>query len=54
MTPQQTLKQINELTEALVWLSLSNEQNFPSTHGDPNEGFEITVSNAASMTSSGH
>lgn len=50
MTPKQTLKQINELTEALVGLSLSNEQNFPSTHGDPNEGFEITVSNAASMT----
>ena len=50
MTPQQTLKQVRELTEALVGLSLSNEQNFPSTHGDPNKLFEITVNNAASMS----
>ncbi len=50
MTPQQTLKQINELTEALVGLSLSNEQNFPSTHGNPNAAFEISVSTAAGMS----
>ncbi len=50
MTPQQTLKQIKALTEALVGLSLSNEQNFPATHGNPNAAFEITVSNAASMS----
>jgi hypothetical protein len=50
MTPQQTLKQIKELTEALVGLSLSNEQNFPTTHGNPKMAFEITVSNAASMS----
>lgn len=50
MTPQQTLKQITELTEALVGLSLSNEQNFPSTHGAPHAAFEITVSTAAGMS----
>jgi hypothetical protein len=50
MTPQQTLRQINELTEALVGLSLSNEQNFPATHGTTNGKFEITVNNAASMS----
>jgi len=50
MNPKDTLKQIKDLTTALVGLSLSNDQNFPSTHGDPNAGFEITVSNAASMS----
>jgi len=50
MTPQQTLKQIKGLTEALVELSLSNEQNFPTTRGSLNTAFEITVSNAARMS----
>ena len=50
MTPQQTLRQVNELTEALVGLSLSNEQNFPATHGNTNTAFEITVSTAAGMS----
>lgn len=50
MTPQQTLKQINELTQALVGLSLSNEQNFPTTQGKPNAAFEISVSTAAGMS----
>ena len=50
MTPRQTLKQVNELTEALVGLSLSNEQNFPATHGATNATFEITVSTAAGMS----
>jgi hypothetical protein len=50
MTPQQTLKQINELTQALVGLSLSNEQNFPTTQGNPNAAFEISVSTAAGMS----
>jgi hypothetical protein len=50
MTPKQTLKQINELTETLVELSLSNEQNFPSTHGDLKSEFEISVGNAAATT----
>ena len=50
MTPQQTLRQINELTQALVGLSLSNEQNFPATHGNPNTVFEITVSNASGIS----
>lgn len=49
MTPQQTLKQINELAQALVGLSLSNEQNFPTTQGKPNAAFEISVSTAAGM-----
>ena len=50
MTPQQTIKQINELTQALVRLSLSNEQNFPSTQGKPHAAFEISVSTAAGMS----
>lgn len=50
MSPIDTLKQIQDLTCAAVGLSLSNDQNFPSTHGDPNAEFEITVSNAGSMT----
>src|SRR5436190_17575606 len=50
MTPQQTLKQINELTQVLVGLSLSNEQNFPTTQGKPNAAFEISVSTAAGMS----
>lgn len=50
MTPQQTLKQINELTQALVRLSLSNEQNFPTTQGKLNAAFEISVSTAAGMS----
>lgn len=50
MTPQQTLKQINELTQALVGLSLSNEQNFPTTNGKPNAAFEISVSTASGMS----
>lgn len=50
MTPQQTLKQIKDFTEALVGLSLSNEQNFPTTQGKPNGAFEISVSTAAAMS----
>lgn len=50
MTPQQTLKQINELTLAFVKLSLSNEQNLPTTQGRPNAAFEITVNTAAGMS----
>ena len=50
MTPQQTLQQIKDLTEALVGLSLSNEQSFPATHGNPNAAFEITVSDAKGMS----
>ena len=50
MTPQQTLKQINGLTQALVGLSLSNEQNFPTTHGKATAAFEITVSTAGAMS----
>ncbi|MBS0428592.1 MAG: DUF2290 domain-containing protein [Proteobacteria bacterium] len=50
MTPAQTLRQIYDLTEGLVLLSLSNEQNFPSTSGNMTENFEITVSTAAAMT----
>jgi hypothetical protein len=50
MTPQQTLRQINELTQALVGLSLSNEQNFPTTQGKPSAAFEISVSTATGMS----
>jgi hypothetical protein len=50
MRANETLSEINELTAALVGLSLSNEQNFPSTHGAPNASFEITVKNAGALT----
>lgn len=50
MRANETLSEINELTAALVGLSLSNEQNFPSTHGAPNISFEITVKNAGALT----
>jgi hypothetical protein len=50
ISPKETLKQINDLTTTLVGLSLSNDQNFPSTHGDPDLEFEITVNHAASMS----
>ena len=50
MTPKQTLKQINELILAMVQLSLSNEQNFPTTRGKPNAAFEISVSTAEGMS----
>ncbi|MDZ4858002.1 MAG: DUF2290 domain-containing protein [Candidatus Hydrogenedentes bacterium] len=50
MTPKQTLKEIYQLTEALVGLSLSNEQHFPTTRGNANAAFEISVSSAARMS----
>lgn len=50
MNPKETVKQIQDLTIALVGSGLSNEQNFPSTHGDAAAEFEISVNNATSMT----
>jgi len=50
MRSTDTLSEINELTAALVGLSLSNEQNFPSTHGNATASFEITVKNASALT----
>jgi hypothetical protein len=50
MSPQETLKQVESLTSALIKLSLSNAQNFPTTRGEPDRNYEITVSNAAKMT----
>jgi hypothetical protein len=50
MTPKDTLSQLTDLMTALIGLSLSNEQHFPSTKGDPEHTFEITVGNAASMS----
>jgi hypothetical protein len=50
MKANDTLAEINELTSALVGLSLSNEQNFPSTHGNVNGSFEITVKNAGALS----
>lgn len=50
MKSRDTLKELGKLTEVMVALSLSNEQNFPSTHGDIAGDFEITVNNASSMT----
>ncbi|WP_084022366.1 DUF2290 domain-containing protein [Chlorobaculum limnaeum] len=50
MRATDTLSEIEALTANLVGLSLSNEQNFPSTHGDPKSNFEITVKNAGALT----
>jgi hypothetical protein len=50
MRSKDTLAEINELTAALVGVSLSNEQNFPTTHGISNGSFEITVKNAEALT----
>ncbi len=50
MRANDTLSEINKLTAALVGVSLSNQQNFPSTHGDPDSNFEITVKNAEALT----
>lgn len=50
MRSDDTLQEINKLTIALVGLSLSNEQNFPSTHGMKNANFEITIKNATALT----
>jgi len=50
VTPQKTLQQVKQLTLTLVELSLSNEQNFPSTNGKMGSHFEITVSTAAGMS----
>jgi hypothetical protein len=50
MKSDDTLREIKELTTAMIGLSLSNEQNFPSTHGTTGASFEITVKNAASLT----
>jgi hypothetical protein len=50
MTPQETLREIQELITSLVRFGLCNEQNFPSTSGDTGNAFEITVGNAADMT----
>ena len=50
MRANDTLADINALTANLVGVSLSNEQNFPSTHGNPSASFEITVKNASALT----
>lgn len=45
-----TLSQITSLTTLLIELSLSDQQNFPTTSGTPEGEFEITVKNATSLT----
>lgn len=50
MTPKATLSEVQQLTVAMVELGLSNEQNFPTTQGNPERAFEISVGNAAAMT----
>lgn len=50
MKAKETLRQLEQLTTAMVGLSLSNDQNFASTHGDIDGDFEITVNNATSMS----
>jgi hypothetical protein len=50
MRSKETLRQLCHLTELLVGLSLSDDQNFPSTKGKPGGRFEISVNNAEGMT----
>jgi hypothetical protein len=50
MSPRETLEQINALTETLIGLSLCNEQQYPSTHGDMRAAFEITIGAAENLT----
>ncbi len=50
MKSRETLTQLEQLTTALVAVSLSDDQNFPTTYGKADGDFEITVNNAASMT----
>lgn len=50
MKSRDTLRELAKLTEVMVALSLSNEQNFPTTHGDIAGDFEITVNNASNLT----
>ncbi len=50
MKSRQTLRQLHQLVEMMVGLSLSNDQNFPSTHGTIDGEFEITVNGADRMT----
>lgn len=50
MKAKETLKQVNQLTTAVVGLSLSNDQNFPSTSGKVSGHFEITVNNVEALT----
>jgi hypothetical protein len=50
VTPQQTLRQIKDLTESLVGLSLCNEQNFPATGGEIGGAFDISVTTADAVS----
>jgi hypothetical protein len=50
MKAKETLNQVGQLTTTMVGLSLSNDQNFASTHGDVSGDFEITVNNATKMS----
>jgi len=50
MDSHDTLQEIQSFTMAMVKLGLSNEQNFPSTHGNPKKNFEITVNENAALT----
>src|SRR5208283_5345209 len=50
MKAKETLNQVGHLTTTMVGLSLSNDQNFASTHGDVEGDFEITVNNATKMS----
>jgi hypothetical protein len=50
VVPKKTLKEVNDLILIFVKLSLSNEQNFPSTFGKVGSAFEITVGTAAKMS----
>ncbi len=51
MDSRDTLQEVQSLIIAMVKLSLSNEQYFPSTYGDHKNIFEITVKDNEALTS---
>ena len=51
MISKQILKEIHSLTETLIRLNLSIDQNFPTTLGTPSRSFEINVANSEKLTS---
>jgi hypothetical protein len=49
MRPQDVARQVRDLTVALVGVGLCNDQNFPSTYGDPAHSFEISIGSESAL-----
>lgn len=50
MGAQHTLHEINQITRSLIELSLCEDQNFPTTSGNPDLDFEIDIKNSRALT----